>query len=552
MSLGRTYKLNSGYSIPAIGLGTWLSKPHEVENAVESALRAGYRHIDAAAVYQNENEVGNGWKNSGVPREQIFITSKLWNTHHHPEYVEEAVEKTLKDLRTDYLDLYLIHWPVAFEHTNETLMPINETTKRFLLADVPISDTWAALEKLVAAGKLRSIGVSNFTQDKIEELLKTAKIPPAVNQIEAHPYLQQPEQSLNCLQNILSVAYSPLGNNIYNAPRVVDDPSVKEIADKLGKDPAALLISWAVQRGTAVLPKSVTPSRIKSNFQDFIIPEPEFEALNKLDRNQRYNFPFRWGIDVFGEVGDEEVVRRAEEHAANDKWALPLVERTNNLSLDEFVELYVPSDSLEFSQRAIKDTHTHEDEEEKVLHYSLDIYTAESIPAADFEACFELIEATSSKAYTESGWGWSPKKKKKEMRLPDMRYLILREGPRATQDTSLAAKGTAGRFLGFTSFMVTYEDGKEVIYCYEIHISAAAQNRGLGSQLLSQVVSIGRRVGLEKVMLTVFNSNIKASRFYDKLGFSRDEFSPLPRRTRNGMIDPDYTILSRSLKPGGW
>lgn len=315
-----TFKLNSGYDIPAVGLGTWLSKPHEVENAVEHALKARYRHIDAAACYLNETEVGSGWKKSGVPREEIFITSKLWNTHHHPENVEEAVNKTLSDLQTDYLDLYLIHWPVAFEHTNETLTPLDPVTKRFRLADVPISDTWAALEKLVRAGKIRSIGVSNFTVGKLQELLQTAEIPPAVNQIEAHPYLQQPAlfQFLK-EKNILPVAYSPLGNNIYNLPRVVDDPTVREIAGKLQKDPAALLISWAVQRGSSVLPKSVTPSRIESNFQVFTIPDAEFQALNQLDRNQRYNYPFRWGIDVFGELGDEEAERRAEEFAAKQR-----------------------------------------------------------------------------------------------------------------------------------------------------------------------------------------------------------------------------------------
>ncbi|KAJ9363461.1 aldo/keto reductase family protein [Paecilomyces variotii] len=320
MSLGRKFKLNSGHEIPAVGLGTWLSKPNEVEDAVEVALRAGYRHIDAAAVYQNEAEVGRGWKKSGVPREQIFITSKLWNSHHHPDHVEEGLNKTLKDLQTDYLDLYLIHWPIAFEHSDETLFPIDPVTKRFRLADIPVSDTWAALEKLVKAGKIRSIGISNFTITETEKLLKTATIPPAVNQIEAHPYLQQPELlKWHKEKNILVVAYSPLGNNIYNLPRVVDDPAIQEIAKKLGKDPAQLLISWAIQRGTAVLPKSVTPARIQSNFQDFVIPDEDFEALNKLDRGQRYNFPFRWGKDIFGEIGDAEAERRAEEFAAEQR-----------------------------------------------------------------------------------------------------------------------------------------------------------------------------------------------------------------------------------------
>ncbi|PIG81658.1 GNAT family acetyltransferase Nat4 [Aspergillus arachidicola] len=244
----------------------------------------------------------------------------------------------------------------------------------------------------------------------------------------------------------------------------------------------------------------------------------------------------------------EETRRKIEQLSKklgkDGKKRLPLVERTNKLSLSEFMKSYVSAEDLEYRGSPAKNTTVSESEQE--LHYSLDIYTAASIPDADFQACFKLIE--------ETVWlGMVSEEKTKEMRLPDMRYLILRRGPKTNPENTDSAEGgiasPTGQFLGFTSFMVTYEDGKEVVYCYEIHLSSAAQGLGLGSQLMMRLVNIGRRIGLEKVMLTVFRSNDKAVRFYYKLGFTEDEYSPPPRILRNGMVkEPDYMILSKSLR----
>ena len=195
------------------------------------------------------------------------------------------------------------------------------------------------------------------------------------------------------------------------------------------------------------------------------------------------------------------------------------------------------------------DTEDGSDPGKHEMSFVLDIYTAKSIPDADFEACFGLIELTSSNAYGGSSVGWSPLKKRKEMKLPDMRYLIAREGSRTVNpNLNGSSAPTQGQILGFLSFMVTYEDGKEVIYCYEIHMSPMAQGLGLGKQLMLTLEDIGWRVGLEKAMLTVFKSNTKALRFYDRLGFVVDEYSPQPRKLRNGTVkEADYLILSKRL-----
>ncbi|ROW03555.1 hypothetical protein VSDG_01255 [Cytospora chrysosperma] len=273
MPLTESLKFNNGLTIPAVGLGTWQSKPNEVKNAVEVALKAGYRHIDAAAVYDNEKEVGEGIKASGVPRNDIFLTSKLWNTHHKAEDVEKAVDISLADLQTDYLDLYLIHWPVSFRRINDTeRFPLDEKTFGMQIIDVPLIETWKAMEALVKKGKLKTIGVSNFSVAKIEEIWDAAEIKPAVNQVELHPYFAQPDLVKWCQnKGIVIQAYSPLGNNIYGAPMAIEDPAVIELAEKLGKTPAQVVLSWVVQRGIVVLTKSVTPSRIKSNFDGWYI-----------------------------------------------------------------------------------------------------------------------------------------------------------------------------------------------------------------------------------------------------------------------------------------
>ncbi|KAL2073947.1 hypothetical protein VTL71DRAFT_11273 [Oculimacula yallundae] len=196
--------------MPAVGFGTWQAAPKEVEKAVEFAFWTGYRHIDCAAIYRNEQEVGNGIKASGVKREDIFLTDKLWNTKHGPEDVENALDRSLADLGVGYVDLYLMHWPCVFK-PGDKFFPL-DSTGVFLLDDVDASVTWKAMEALIKTGKTRAIGVSNFNVRRLESLLATATIVPAVNQIELHPYLQQPSLYTFYKQHgIVLTTYSPQG-----------------------------------------------------------------------------------------------------------------------------------------------------------------------------------------------------------------------------------------------------------------------------------------------------------------------------------------------------
>ncbi|KAI1337039.1 NADP-dependent oxidoreductase domain-containing protein [Xylariaceae sp. FL0016] len=312
MPLQEHFTLNNGVKIPAVGFGTWQAPPNQVKIAVEQALKAGYRHLDCAAIYRNETEVGEGLKNSGVPRSEVFITGKLWNTKHKAEEVMSGLDKTLKDLGTDYVDLFLMHWPCAFKPSDKWF-PI-DSNGVFELADIDPAETYAAMEKLLDTGKVKAIGVCNFNVNRLQDLLGKCKVVPAVNQIEAHPYLQQKELKDFCeSKGILIEAYSPLGNNQTGEPRTVDDQRVQDLARKVGLDAGQLLYSWGVQRGTIVLPKSVTPSRIETNRQVKELSAEAFDELNALERHKRFNVQAVWGFDIFEELGDDKVKQIAQE-----------------------------------------------------------------------------------------------------------------------------------------------------------------------------------------------------------------------------------------------
>ncbi|KAK4518428.1 uncharacterized protein ATC70_008645 [Mucor velutinosus] len=286
MSTIPTVKLNSGYDVPLIGYGTFGGNngPKEVYDAVKVALEEGYKHIDTAYIYRTEEAVGNAIKESNVKREELFITTKLWGNFHEPQHVGPVFERSLKNLQMDYVDLYLIHWPMSWEFKGYEFSEC-KSSKNASVTHVPIIDTWRAMEKLVKDGKARSIGVSNFTIPMLEDLLSKCEIPPAMNQVEIHPSLPQEELLAYCKsKNIVLTAYSPLGNPGYKpgVVKTLDEPGVAEIAKKYSKTPVQVLLNWGVNRGYCVIPKSVTPSRIRDNLTYFKMDEKDIEAITAL------------------------------------------------------------------------------------------------------------------------------------------------------------------------------------------------------------------------------------------------------------------------------
>jgi 2,5-diketo-D-gluconate reductase A len=260
--------LNNGVQMPQLGLGVWQAKDgQEVETAVLSALKSGYRLIDTAAVYGNESGVGRAIAESGIPREEIFVTTKVWNADQGYDETMSAFDKSLERLGMDYVDLYLIHWPVP--------------------AKDKYIDTWRALEKLYSNGKVRAIGVSNFTVEYLERLMDESTVTPAVNQIELHPLLSQKELRAFCDQHGIAVeSYSPLGGT---GGSLLDEPTLKTIGDRYGKSPAQVVLRWHIQNGLIVIPKSVTPERIAQNIDifNFELSADDIATIDALNNNTR-------------------------------------------------------------------------------------------------------------------------------------------------------------------------------------------------------------------------------------------------------------------------
>ncbi|KAF4974805.1 hypothetical protein FZEAL_8329 [Fusarium zealandicum] len=310
-----TFTLNNGVKVPGLGFGTFANEgaKGETYKAVTCALKVGYRHLDCAWFYLNEAEVGQAVRDflkgdNGVKREDLFITTKVWNHLHEPEEVKWSLENSLANFGLDYVDLFLVHWPIAAEKDANNQPKLSPDGKYIIKKDLTENPepTWRAMEELQASGKTRAIGVSNWTIPGLKQMLGFAKVKPTVNQIEIHPFLPNTELVKFCLDNdILPQAYSPLGSQNQvptTGEKVRTDKTLNEVADRSGNTLAQVILAWGLRRGYSVLPKSSTPSRIESNFQVPNLSDEDFEAVESVARGRHtrfVNMKETFGYDVW-------------------------------------------------------------------------------------------------------------------------------------------------------------------------------------------------------------------------------------------------------------
>jgi alcohol dehydrogenase (NADP+) len=289
-------------AIPALGFGTLIADHAAAKHAIKVALEVGFRLIDCAELYRTEDVAGHAMREAfeagTVQREDLFVTSKLWNNNHRSERVKPAFEASLRRLQLDYLDSYLIHTPFAFQPGDDH-NPRNEKGEPIYDSEVTLLETWHAMERLVDEGKCRSIGLSDIILEKVKEIVANARIMPAVVQVECHPYLPEWELLDFCQQHgIVLLAFAPLGHGM--EPKVTNDPVIKAIAERVHKSPAQVALAWAVQRGTAVLTTSTNPDHIRTNFDISPLPEDAMEEIrNGIATNIRFNAVVETGVAGF-------------------------------------------------------------------------------------------------------------------------------------------------------------------------------------------------------------------------------------------------------------